>query len=529
MTITSIVTALAPEIILLIAACTALLLGIARGSSAMVAPVALAAVLLALFVSAGQTTFEDTTVPIGLWLTSLTFYTRVIALSVGALIILANWNQPVISERGEYMAMVLLSLLGVLLTASANDLILLFFAIELVSVPTYVLIALSRDDRRASEASVKYFFLGALSAALLAYGLSFLYGVAGSTSLYAVSDGIGISLVPSGAALGSLGLIGLLLVFGGLLFKVAAVPFHVYVADVYEGAASPVTGLLGFVPKAAGFVALIKVFSACNWELPASVWWVVWLVAVATMTLGNVLALLQKNAKRILAYSSVSHTGYMLIGLLVGPVAGSGPLQDGVAALLFYIGVYGVMNLGAFAFLGAFRIGEREVESLDELAGMAVKAPAASLGLAVCVFSLMGFPPTAGMIGKIYLFGSAFSSGTGHPFYGPLVALAIIAVINTAIGAAYYLRIVAAVYLGRPSEAVQPVGGGPIRVGLAFCALSMVVLFALPWALTRPAREATVVLHHSVRAQNREATAEPAVDPKAPMPTTISLKSASPE
>ncbi len=492
---------LGPELILMIGACVTLIAGILKTPQDVqwVSPVALMVVLYALVATSLLGVPDGSQSAPGLWLTSLTFYTRCIALGIGALLILVNWHQPVIEERGEYMSMILFSLLGVLLTASANDLLVLFFAIELVSIPTYVLIALSRDDARASEAAVKYFFLGAMAAAILAYGLSFLYGAAGTTSLYVLSEGVATSTLAFGSSMGSCALIGLLLVFAGLAFKVAAVPLHVYAADVYEGAASPITGLLGFVPKFAGFVALVKIFGACNWELPVAVYWMVWVVAAVTMTAGNVLALLQKNVKRILAYSSIAHTGYMLIALLVGPVAGEGPMRDGVAALLFYVAVYGAMNLGAFAALAAFRIGGRAVETLDDLAGIAVRAPLAALALAICVFSLMGFPPTAGFLGKVYIFSSAFSLDQSHPFCGPLIVLAIIGVVNSAIAAAYYLRIVTTAYVRSEVDKVVPVGGRPVRWGLALCSILMLALFAWPRGLANPARNATIVLHDSIR------------------------------
>jgi NADH-quinone oxidoreductase subunit N len=280
-----------------------------------------------------------------------------------------------------------------------------------------------------------------------------------------------------------------------LAFKIAAVPFHFYAADVYEGAASPVTGLLGFVPKLAGFLALCKLLAAFDWNLPIELKWVLWAMAATTMTVGNVLALLQKNVKRMLGYSSIAHTGYMLIALLAGPVAGQGPLRDGVAALLFYIAVYGVMNLGAFAFLTAFSAAGRDVETLDDLAGIARRAPAATLGLAVCVFSLMGFPPT---VGKLYLFSSAFAARPSHPMHGALIVLVIIGVVNTAIAAAYYLRIVAAAYMGSEVEGVVPASGRPVRWGLAVCSLSLLFLFVMPTGLTEQARSATVVLRRSI-------------------------------
>ena len=505
--------ALAPELILVVGACLGLFVGVTRlaDRGAWVSWIALATTAGALLASLALGVPDDATPRLGLWLTPLTFYVRVITLSLGLLIVLVNWHQPVAQERGEYMAMILFSLLGVLMTASANDLIVLFFAVELVSVPTYILIALSREDARASEAAVKYFFLGAVSAAILAYGLSFLYGAAGTTTLHTVTAGVITSNLSTGLPMAGPMLIGLLLVLGGLAFKVAAVPFHAYAPDVYEGAASPVTGMLGFVPKFAGFIALIKIFSACNFCLPEGLLWVLWAMAAATMTVGNVLALLQRNVKRILAYSSIAHTGYMLIALLVGPATGEGPMHDGVVALLFYVAIYGAMNLGAFALLTAFQTGSRPVETLDDLGGLARRAPLASLAFAVCIFSLMGFPPTAGFLGKVYILSSAFSVPQGHAFHGPLVALAIIGVINSAIGAAYYLRIVAAVYLsteveGRVSHAdQQPVGGAPVRLGLALCALPLLVVFVWPSGLVQQARLATTALHDALHGDQRKA------------------------
>lgn len=491
---------LAPECVLLVGACLTLIAGLGRAPQRprFESLLALVIVLISLFAALRLGEPNDGSAALGLWLTPITFYARVITLSLGVLFILVNWRQPASEERGEYMAMILFSLLGVLLTASANDLIVLFFAVELVSIPTYVLIALSRLDQRASEATLKYFFLGALSAAVLAYGLSFLYGAAGTTEIHRVLGGAAVSNLPHGSALGSAGLVGLLLVIAGLAFKIAAVPLHVYAPDVYEGAAAPVTGLLGFVPKFAGFVALVKVLAAIGWAMPGEIMWVLWLMAAATMTLGNVVALLQSNVKRMLAYSSIAHTGYMLLALLVGPVAGQGPMHDGVAALFFYMAVYGAMNLGAFALLAAFRVGEREAETLDEIGGIAVRAPLATLALAVCVFSLTGLPPTAGFLGKLYIFSCAFSLNTEHAFHGPLIALAIIGVLNAAIGAAYYLRIVAAAYMGRDSKEAVPVTGMPLRFGLVVCGLSMLLLFAWPVVLTQQARNATLVIRRTL-------------------------------
>ncbi|MCP4249599.1 MAG: hypothetical protein GY778_21370 [bacterium] len=239
---------------------------------------------------------------------------------------------------------------------------------------------------------------------------------------------------------------------------------------------------------------MIKLFEACNWNLPTSVYWLIWIVAAATMTAGNVLALLQTNVKRILAYSSIAHSGYMLIGLLVGPVAGVGPLHDGVAALLFYIAVYGLMNLGAFAVLSAFAVRGHLIEDLTDLAGLSKRHPWSAMALAICAFSLMGFPPTAGFLGKVYIFSSAFSLSADHPFHGPLIVLAVIAVINSAIAAVYYLRIATTAYLGTQTEPVRPAPGYSVRVALAVCSVAMLFWFVWPAHLSDPAHQATTEL-----------------------------------
>lgn len=481
-----------PEWILLLAGCAVLLMGASPQSRfrGHIWPASAAAIAAALLASLLLGRADEPFLVPGLMLGALTFYVRVIALGVGLLLALVNWYQPEPEERGEYVAMILFSLLGLVLVPSANDLVVLFFAIELVSVPTYVLVGLSRRDARASEAAVKYFFLGAMAAGLLAYGFSLLYGVTGTTLITPPDGGPGLSRAFEPGA-GMLATLALLLSFVGLCFKIAAAPLHAYAPDVYEGAAAPVTALLGFVPKLAGFAALIKLFAAGSWQLPAELLWTVWLVAAATMTLGNVLALLQSNVKRILAYSSISHSGYMLLALLVGPVAGGGPLRDGVVALLFYIAVYGVMNLGAFAALVAFRVGDRPVETLAELAGLARRVPLAAAALAVCVFSLMGFPPTAGFLGKVYIFSSAFSLSEAHAFHTPLVVLAVIGVINSAIGAAYYLKIVAACYMDAEREPIEPAAGPAVRWGLGLASIAMLVLFFWPTPLASASRSAS--------------------------------------
>ncbi|MFQ5430144.1 MAG: NADH-quinone oxidoreductase subunit N [Phycisphaerae bacterium] len=427
----------------------------------------------------------------------LVWYVRLVTLSVGALILLVNRHVPEETERGEFFALILFSLAGVLLVALANNFVLLFLALELVSVPTYILIGLSRRNLRAQEATAKYFFLGAFAAAMTLYGFSFLYGASGTLQMF----GPGGMAFWFAAELGAghqpmsdpLLLVGLLLAVGGLGFKVAAVPLHFYAPDVYQGAASPITGMLGFVPKFAGFIAIIRLLSLCHWQYGDAVFWLLWGLAAATMTVGNTLALMQHNAKRMLAYSSIAHTGYMLVALAAGPFAG----RSGLSALLFYMAVYGVMNLGAFAALACFRkIGddgeEDSAEQVDDLAGVARRHPWAALALAICVLGLMGFPLTGGFVGKFSLLVSALSAqaASAGPRHGAMLVLVVIAVVNAAIAAAYYLRILASCYLGKPAPGIVPTKCHALRVSLGLCALLVLALFMWPGTLMNASQDA---------------------------------------
>ncbi len=482
---------LLPEVILLATACAAVFVGQARSRhvAAWVKPGVLLAIAAAALTTLRSGQFLEAA---GLSVGSLTGYIRLITLGVGAVLVLVNWHQAASDERGEYFAMLLFSMTGVMLIGSSNDLILLFLGLELVSIPTYVLVILSRTDIRAQEAAAKYFFLGALAAALTAYGLTFLYGAGGTTTLFG-GEGSLAGLVQAGSYNPRHLLIGWLLTFGGLSFKIAAVPFHGYVADVYQGSAAPLAGVLAFLPKLAGFVALIKLSGLVGWhwhETPV-LFGVLWVTAALTMTVGNVLALLQSNVKRMLAYSSVAHSGYMLVGILAGPVVGQGPFGDGLSAMLFYIAVYGLMNLGAFAVLAALSSPEEDVEEQHQLAGLSQREPLAAVALAVCMFSLMGLPPTAGFLGKVYIFSSAFAASGDSAVGQSMIVLAVIGVLNSAIAAAYYLRVVGVSFLEGGVAHLAPPSRLGLRAGTAICAVAMIVLFVWPEALAIQAGRAS--------------------------------------
>ncbi|MDH3583070.1 MAG: NADH-quinone oxidoreductase subunit N, partial [Phycisphaerae bacterium] len=275
----------------------------------------------------------------------------------------------------------------------------------------------------------------------------------------------------------------LLLSVVGVCFKIAAVPMHFYAADVYEGAATPVTAFLAFVPKAAGFVTLVIILETVGWSLGGddqTVTAVLWILAVATMFVGNTLALLQGNVKRLLAYSSIAHSGYMLVGLVAGPV-GDGP-QNGVSAILFYLVAYGVMNTGAFAVLGLLARDGEEADDLDDLRGLGQRRPGLAVMLSICVLSLVGLPPLVGFWGKLYLFSAAISAG--------YVWLAVFGVINSAIAAYYYLRIIGVCYLSEPSGQAQVLARPARMLGAAVSATAVVVLSLVASPLIRASDQA---------------------------------------
>lgn len=496
--------ALAPEILLVAAAVLCFIIGLSRHRILRdLVPVASLLGLMAAMWSVTAYRMDDVEIlPPGVIHDSLLWYVRIIVCLAGVLIVLVNRHVPSADSIGEYFGLILLSLAGISLVAAADDLLLFFLALELVSVPTYVLIGLSRSHAAAQEATVKYFFLGAFASAITLYGLSFLYGSAGSTAMVNPDDaGRSIRALLMGHASGGLVKVGMALTIAGLAFKIAAVPLHFYVADVYHGAAAPVSGLLGFVPKLAGFVGLIRIFDLTSWAIDDSLFWLLWIMAAATMTVGNTLALMQReNVKRVLAYSSVAHSGYMLVALLAGPGGAVGsslesPLRSGLAALLFYMMIYGVTNLGAFAalaYLRARQTGE-PVETFDELSAAARRRPAAALALAVCAVGLMGLPPTAGLLGKLYLFSSALSVPVNSPHRLAMIVLVIVGVLNAAVAAAYYLRIAAACLMGPDDDKADETPPTPcdaLRLGLAACAAFVLLVFFRPGPLMQMARHA---------------------------------------
>ena len=344
------------------------------------------------------------------------------------------------SARGEFYVLLLLVVAGMIGMAISTDTIALFISFELMSLPTYVMAGWMRRDPKSGEASLKYFLNGAFSSAILLFGLALLYGLTGATNYAAIAEGLGRLSGTNAAAM-----VALVLVIAGMGFKVSAVPFHAWAPDVYEGAPTPVTAFMAVGVKAGAFAGFLKLF-----VVAAAPQWATWgdvliVIAVLTMVVGNVLALPQKNLKRMLAYSSIAHAGYILLGLIAVARTGS---SEGSSAVLVYLGAYAFMNMGAFGALVYIRNRGLFRYSLPEIAGLGRRLPAGSLALTLFMISLTGIPPTAGFWGKFYLFTAVVDAG--------LVWLAVVAVVMSAVSAFYYLRVVWHLYFQEALEGGQP-------------------------------------------------------------------------
>jgi len=410
---------------------------------------------------------------------TLGWYIKAVALVGGAVLVLCSWNEVPDQQAGEYHACLLLTVAGLSLTGIANDLVTLFLSLELISIPTYVLLYLPRHTQATQEAAVKYFMLSVFTSALLLFGFSYLYGLTGTTNISALMQGLNRVTENAPKGLPAVGMIALVMVVAGLCFKVTAVPFHFYAPDVYQGAPTSAAALLAFVPKAAGFVAFIRVLGF-TWSghavnvglsLGSQAPILLWILSAVTMSLGNVLALLQHNVKRLLAYSSVAHAGYMLIGLTAANQLSRDPHYAwvGVSSVLFYIAAYGAMTIGAFGVLLYLSSADQSVETEDDLAGLSQTHPGAAALMALFLFSLIGIPGTAGFAGKWNLIFGTMAADTSPSML--FRWLAIIGIVNSAIGAWYYLRIVARMYLQPPVQALPRRSNAPVMAALWICGL----------------------------------------------------------
>lgn len=423
----------------------------------------------------------------------LGYVMRLFAIGIGFLFALMASSAARRELASELLATLMLLAAGLMLVARANDLVFLFVSLELVSIPTYVLLYLGRRDRATSEAAVKYFFLSVLSSGMLLYGITMLYGIAGTTIISGTGDSIRSAML-GGSSLVALAPIALILILAGLGFKITAVPFHFYAPDVYQGATNANAGLLAVAPKIAGIIALIRLVVVAMPTVSEYAWQLTVVLALLTMTLGNVCALWQQNIRRMLAYSSIAHAGYMLIGISVA-LATNGS-YGGVSATLFYLIVYAFGSLGTFAALVSLSSEQREISTLEELAGLGKTKPLAAAAIAVCMFSLAGIPPLAGFWGKLTLFSSAVGlaldpENSSLTFWFVLLALG--GAVNAAIAAAYYLRVVAAMYF--QSSKIELTAGGRHTASLAmgFSALVVIAVGVLPRSVMSETERAEAV------------------------------------
>lgn len=468
-----------PEIFLAIVALFLLVLGVARkdddgvtvANFSLFGLIAVAAVMCR-FCDESFVTFG------GMYVTdSFAVYMKILVLAGSAVTIFmsARYAERQRISRFEYPVLVLFSTLGMMLMISANDLISLYMALELQSLPLYVLAALRRDSVKSTEAGLKYFILGALSSGMLLYGASLIYGYTGATNFDAIAHALkSHETMPLGVVT------GMVLLLSGLAFKIAAVPFHMWTPDVYEGAPTSVTAFFAVVPKMAALALMVRVFMG-PFEPMVDEWrQVIILLAAASMALGAVAAIAQRNIKRMLAYSSIGHMGYALVGLAAASEAG-------IKAVMIYAAIYMVASVGTFAIVLMMKQKDRMVEDIRDLSGLAARQPMIALCMAIMMFSMAGIPPLGGFLGKLFVFQAAVDAG--------LYMLAVFGVLASVVSAYYYLRIIKVMYFDpAPDEGLDPAADARLNCVLALSSGAVVLVIAMPAPLLGAAGAAAASL-----------------------------------
>lgn len=395
---------------------------------------------------------------------SVFFHFLVIAIAAVAILSSFEYLRVQRIRAGEYYGLILFGTVGMGLMSSAIELVLIFIALEISSISTYVLAGFRRRDAASSEASLKYFLLGSFATAFFLYGVALMFGATGSTNLDEISRVLRSGNVPV------LAYVATALMFVGLGFKVASVPFHVWTPDVYEGSPAPVVGLMSTGPKAAAFAVLLRVLFQAN---APGTFWLIWVSAVLSMTLGNLGAMVQNNVKRLLAYSSIAHAGYLLVAFAAQP-------ELGTSAAMFYTAAYAAMNVGAFAVVSHFANAGEKYVTLEDYAGLGRKSPVLAATFTFFLMSFIGIPITGGFFAKFYVLNAALASKSN------LVGLAIILVLNSGVAAYYYLRIIVMMYMREPKGEV-PVTRVPVMtaIAIAVCVLATLYLGVYPGRVLR--------------------------------------------
>jgi NADH-quinone oxidoreductase subunit N len=452
---------LLPEFVLGIGAMVLLLVGVYRPApstgrfvdAAAIVLLALAGVILAVLPAGKLVTLGGSFI-----VDEFARFLKILALlgSAAAIAMSIDYAKREAQQRFEYSVLILLSTLGMLMLISAADLIALYLGLELMSLPLYVVAASHRGSLRSTEAGLKYFVLGALSSGMLLYGASLVYGFTGTVSFAGIARA---------AEQGGVGLIfGIVFLFAGFCFKVSAVPFHMWTPDVYEGAPTPVTAFFAAAPKVAGIAMFVRAAVMAFPSITSQWQQIVVFVAIASMALGSFAAIGQRNFKRLMAYSSIGHMGFALVGLAAGT-------SEGVQGVLVYVAIYVTMTLGVFAVILSMRRPTGMVESIDQLAGLSRTHPTVAFFLAMLLFSMAGVPPLAGFFAKFYVFLAAIKAG--------LYVLAVIGVVTSVVGAYYYLAIVKLMYFDEPAGKFEQMPY-ELRVVLAICGLFNIFFFLYP-------------------------------------------------
>jgi NADH-quinone oxidoreductase subunit N len=429
-----------------------------QGSKKPLGMIAVLGTLAGLAATAYQTGFYGTGFYGTISIDTFSVFFHVVVLMVALVVILISLDYLEVQRirSGEYYGLILFGTVGMMLMSAAVELVLIFIALEISSISTYILAGMRRRAAESAESSLKYFLLGSFATAFFLYGVALVFGATHTTNVYGIARYLQAQASP-------LAYLAVALMFVGLGFKVASAPFHVWTPDVYEGAPAPVVALMSTGPKAAAFAVLLRVLFATN----APGWfWMLWVSAALSMTLGNIGALVQQNVKRLLAYSSIAHAGYILVAFAAGK-------QVGISAVIFYAASYAAMNVGAFAVVGHLASAGEKYVTLDDYAGLGRRSPLLAAILTIFLLSLIGIPVTGGFFAKFYVFSAALQSN--------LVGLTIIGVINSAIAAYYYLRVIVYMYM-RDERVETPVARIPagLGIGLAISLIATIYLGVMP-------------------------------------------------
>jgi len=465
-----------PELLIVASAIILLLIGVFKKENAgggITALGIIALALTALLVVSGPS--ERTLTFGGMFVVDgFAVFTKLLVLLASAvtLAMSRHWLRVEGLDHPEYPVLVLFATLGMMLMISANNFMSLYLGLELQSLALYVLAASQRDSGRATEAGLKYFVLGSLASGMLLYGASLVYGFSGTTGFDALAKALATD-APVGVT------VGMVFILAGIAFKISAAPFHMWAPDVYEGAPTPVTAFFAVAPKIAAFALLLRVLTGPFGSMVEQWSQVIVFVSIASMVVGGFAAIVQTNIKRLMAYSSIGHVGYALIGLAAG-----GP--DGVRSVLIYLAIYLAMNVGAFAIILSMRQKDRSLEGIDDLAGLSKTHPMMALSLAIFMWSMAGIPPFAGFWSKWMVFSAAIDKG--------MIALSIIGVLTSVVSAFYYLRIIKVMYFDEPGEGLDRSISAPVGLVMGLATLAVLLFNLVPAGLFSSASAAAASL-----------------------------------